>query len=139
VWPSSFLSGVSSLPCSTETQWALSFWPLCPLVRRAMAMLCPVCFCTVKDRRRVRMDLRREGVRWYSCRYPRHCRGMDHRGGMTGVMLDHSVAPILPSTMYGRVHPISGNGCCGGGPRGSRPFLEGPTRPLGEVKVCQGG
>jgi hypothetical protein len=67
---------VSSLPYSAEMQRVLSFWPLRPLVRRAMAMLHPVCFSTIEDGRRVHLDLRREGVRWYSCRYPHRCRGM---------------------------------------------------------------
>jgi hypothetical protein len=49
VWPSSSLSGMSSLPYSAETQWASSFWPLRPLVQRAVATLRPMCFCTIED------------------------------------------------------------------------------------------
>jgi hypothetical protein len=40
---------------------------------------------------------------------------------MTGVTTDHSVAPMSPFTVHGRVRPIIGNGCRGGGPRGSLP------------------
>jgi hypothetical protein len=47
------------------------------LVQRVVTMLRLVCFCAIEDGRYVRLDLRREGVRWYSCRYPHHCRGMD--------------------------------------------------------------
>jgi hypothetical protein len=63
VWPSSSSSGMSSLPCSVETQWVSSFWPLRPLVQRVVAMLRHVCFCTIEDERCVCPDLRREGVR----------------------------------------------------------------------------
>jgi hypothetical protein len=79
VRPSSSLSDVSSFPCSAEILWALSFWPLPlhPLVQYASTMPRPVCFCAVEDGRCVRPDLRREGIRWYSCCYPRRCRGMD--------------------------------------------------------------
>jgi hypothetical protein len=77
VRPSSSLSGVSSLPYSVETSWTSSFWHLHPLVQCAATMPCPVCFCAVEDGRCVRSDLRREGVRWYSCHYPHRCRGMD--------------------------------------------------------------
>jgi hypothetical protein len=48
----------------------LIFWPLHLLVQHAVAMLRPVCFYAVKDGRCVHPDLRREGVMWYSCRYP---------------------------------------------------------------------
>jgi hypothetical protein len=34
-----------------------------PLVQCVVAMLRPVCFCTIEDGRRVCPDLRREGVR----------------------------------------------------------------------------
>jgi hypothetical protein len=77
VWQSSSLSSVSSFPYSAEMLWALSFWPLHPFVQHVMAMLRPVCFCAIEDVQYVRLDLRREGVRWYSCYYPRRCRGMD--------------------------------------------------------------
>jgi hypothetical protein len=77
VRPSSFLSGGSSFPCSAEMQQALIFWPLHPLVQHVVAMLRPVCFCTVEDGRYGHPNLRREGSRWYNCRYPRRCRGMD--------------------------------------------------------------
>jgi hypothetical protein len=63
VWPSSSLSGVSSLPCSVGMQWASSFWPLRLLVQRTMAMLCPVCLCTIEDGWCICPDLHREGVR----------------------------------------------------------------------------
>jgi hypothetical protein len=62
---------------STEIQQALLFWPLHLLVLRAVAMPCPVRLYAVEDGRHGRPDLRREGVRWYSGRYPRRCRGMD--------------------------------------------------------------
>jgi hypothetical protein len=55
---------------STEMQQTLIFWPLRLLVLRAVAMLCPVCLCAVEDGRHGRPDLRREGVSWYSGRYP---------------------------------------------------------------------
>jgi hypothetical protein len=58
-------------------QRALIFWPLHLLVLRAVAMPCHVRLCAVEDGRHGRSDLRREGVRWYSDRYPRRCRGMD--------------------------------------------------------------
>jgi hypothetical protein len=61
VRPYSFLFGVSSLPCSAETQWALSFWPLRPLVRRVVAMLRPMCFCTVEDGRLMCLNLQELG------------------------------------------------------------------------------
>jgi hypothetical protein len=77
VWQSSSLFDVSSFPYSAETLWALSFWPLHPLVQRVMAMLRPVCFCAIEDEQYVHSDLRREGVKWYSCCYPRRYRGMD--------------------------------------------------------------
>jgi hypothetical protein len=64
-------------PCSVEMLWALSFWPLHPLVLRAVATLCPMHLCAVEDRRYGRPDLHREGVRWYSGCYPHRCRGMD--------------------------------------------------------------
>jgi hypothetical protein len=62
---------------SVEIQWALIFWPLHPLVQYAVAMLCPVCFCAVKDGWYGHLDSHREGVRWYSYRYPHCCRGVD--------------------------------------------------------------
>jgi hypothetical protein len=77
VRPSSSLSGVGSFPCSAEMQWTLIFWPLHPLVQHAVAMLRPMCLYAIEDGRYVRLNLHREGFRWYSCRYPRHCRGMD--------------------------------------------------------------
>jgi hypothetical protein len=77
VWPSSSLSGGSSFPSSAEMQHALIFWPLCLLVLRAVAMLRPVCLCVVEDRRYGCPGLHRERIRWYSCRYPCHYRGMN--------------------------------------------------------------
>jgi hypothetical protein len=77
VWSSFFLSGGSSFPCSIEMQWALIFWPLHPLVQHVVAMLRPVCFCAVQDEQYMHPDSCREGGRWYSCRYPRRCKGMD--------------------------------------------------------------
>jgi hypothetical protein len=77
VRPSSSLSGGSSFSCSAEMQQALIFWPLHPLVQHDVAMFRPVCFCAVEDGWYGRLDLCREGGRWYSCRYPRRCRGMD--------------------------------------------------------------
>jgi hypothetical protein len=58
-------------------QQALIFWPLRLLVLRVVATLRPVRLCAVEDGRHGRPDLHREGVRWYSGRYPRRCRGMD--------------------------------------------------------------
>jgi hypothetical protein len=58
-------------------QQALIFWPLCLLVLRAVATLCPVSLYVVEDGRYGCPDLHRQGVRWYSGRYPRRCRGMD--------------------------------------------------------------
>jgi hypothetical protein len=77
VRPSSSLSGGSSFPCSAEMQQALIFWPLRPLVLHTMATLHPVCLCAIEDGRYEHLDLRREGVRWYSGHYPRRYRGMD--------------------------------------------------------------
>jgi hypothetical protein len=42
-----------------------------------MAMLRAMCFCAVEDGLYGCLDLRREGSRWYSCRHPHRCRGMD--------------------------------------------------------------
>jgi hypothetical protein len=42
-----------------------------------MAMLHPVCFYAVEDGWYVHPDLRREEGKWYSCHYPRRCRGMN--------------------------------------------------------------
>jgi hypothetical protein len=58
-------------------QQALIFWPLHLLVLCAMAMLCPVCLCAIEDGQHGHPDLRREGVRWYSGRYPHRCGGID--------------------------------------------------------------
>jgi hypothetical protein len=58
-------------------QHALIFWPLHLLVLRAMAMSCPVRLCAIEDGRHRHPDLHREGVRWYSDRYPHRCRGID--------------------------------------------------------------
>jgi hypothetical protein len=77
VWPSSFLLGGSSFPYSVEMQQALIFWPLRPLVLHAVARLRTVCLCAIEDRQYGHPNLRRKGVRWYSCHYPRHCRVMD--------------------------------------------------------------
>jgi hypothetical protein len=63
--------------CSTEMQQALLFWPLHLLVLRVVTMPYPVRLCANEDRQHGRLDLCREGVRWYSGRYPRRCRGMD--------------------------------------------------------------
>jgi hypothetical protein len=57
VWPSFSLSSVSSLPCSVEMQWASSFWPLHQLVQHIVAMLRPMCFCTVEDGRRCKVQI----------------------------------------------------------------------------------
>jgi hypothetical protein len=57
-------------------QQALIFWPLHLLVLHAVTTLRPVCLCAIEDRRYGHPDLRREGVRRYSGRYPCHCRGM---------------------------------------------------------------
>jgi hypothetical protein len=54
----------------------LLFWPLHLLVLHAMAMTCPVCLYAIEDGRHGHPDLHREGVRWYSGRYPHRCRGM---------------------------------------------------------------
>jgi hypothetical protein len=62
---------------SVEMQQALIFWPLCLLVLRAVAMLCPMCLCAIEDGRHGCPKLCREGVRCYGGRYPRYCRGMD--------------------------------------------------------------
>jgi hypothetical protein len=45
-------------------------------VLRAVVMPYPMRLCAVEDERHGHPDLRREGVRWYSDRYPRRCRGM---------------------------------------------------------------
>jgi hypothetical protein len=46
-------------------------------------------------------------------------------------MFDQSVAPMLPSTVRGHVHPISGNGCRGGAH--IAPILaRGPYMSLGQ-------
>jgi hypothetical protein len=39
---------------------------------------------------------------------------------MTGVMLGQGVVPMLLFVVHGHVRPISGSGCRGWGPRGSR-------------------
>jgi hypothetical protein len=64
-------------PLYHKDQQALTFWPLRPLVLHDVATLRPVCLCAIEDGRYGCPDLRREGVMWYSCRYPRRCRGMD--------------------------------------------------------------
>jgi hypothetical protein len=56
--------------CSAEMRQTLIFWPLRLLVLRAVATLCHVRLCAVEDGQHGRSDLRREGVRWYSGRYP---------------------------------------------------------------------
>jgi hypothetical protein len=73
----SSLSGVGSFPCSAEMYLVFIFWPLHPLVQRVVARPRTVRVCAVEDRWYVRLDLRREGVRWYSCHYPHCYRGMD--------------------------------------------------------------
>jgi hypothetical protein len=70
VWPSSSLSSGSSFPCSVEMQQALIFWPLHLLVQHAVAMLHHVRLCAIEDGRYGRLNLRREGSRWYSCYRP---------------------------------------------------------------------
>jgi hypothetical protein len=62
---------------SAEMQHVLIFWPLHLLVLRAVVMPYPMRLCAVEDERHGHPDLRREGVRWYSDRYLRRCRGMD--------------------------------------------------------------
>jgi hypothetical protein len=57
-------------------QQALIFWPLRLLVLRVVATFCPVRLCAVEDGRYGRPDLRREGIRQYSGRYPYRYRGM---------------------------------------------------------------
>jgi hypothetical protein len=57
---------------------------------------------------------------------------------MTGVTLDHSTAPMLPSIVHGCVRPISGNGCRGGGPRGSRPCQRVLRVPRARRKCAKG-
>jgi hypothetical protein len=64
-------------PCSAEMQQALIFWPLRLLVLRAIAMLYPMRLYAIEDGRHGRPDFCREGVRWYSGRYPHRYRGMD--------------------------------------------------------------
>jgi hypothetical protein len=56
---------------------------------------------------------------------------------MTGVMLDHSAAPMLPSTVHGHVRPISGNGCRGGGPHGSQPCQRALCVPRARRKYVE--
>jgi hypothetical protein len=53
-------------------------------------------------------------------------------------MLDHSAAPMLPSTVHGRVRPISGNRCRGGGPCGSRPCQRALRVPWARRKCAKG-
>jgi hypothetical protein len=70
VRPSFCLSGGSSFSCSAEMQQALIFWPLHPLVQHAGAMLRPMRLYAIEDGRYGFLDLRKEGSRRYSCRYP---------------------------------------------------------------------
>jgi hypothetical protein len=49
---------------------------------------------------------------------------------MTGVMLDHNAAPMLPFTVHGRVRPIIGNGCHGGA-HAAPGLARGPYASLG--------
>jgi hypothetical protein len=58
-------------------QQVLIFWPLHLLVLYDVAMFRLVRLYAIEDGRYGRSDLRREGVRWYSGRYPHRCRGMD--------------------------------------------------------------
>jgi hypothetical protein len=58
-------------------QQVLIFWSLRLLVLHAVATLRTVHLYGVEDGRYERPDLCREGVRWYSGRYPRRCGGMD--------------------------------------------------------------
>jgi hypothetical protein len=62
---------------SVEMQQALIFWPLRLLVLHAVAMLCPMSLSAIEDGQYGCPNLRREGVRWYSGRYPHRFRGMD--------------------------------------------------------------
>jgi hypothetical protein len=54
----------------------------------------PVCLCAVEDGRYGRPDLRREGVRWYSCRHP------------------VAVEVWMSSWWNDRGHVVSGRGSC---------------------------
>jgi hypothetical protein len=45
-----------------------------------------------------------------------------HHGGITGVTTNHNATSMSPFTVHGPVHPIIGNGCRGGDPRGSLPW-----------------
>jgi hypothetical protein len=57
---------------------------------------------------------------------------------MTEIMSDHSAAPMLPFTVHGRVRPIIGNGCHGGGPCGSRPRPRALRIPRARRKYAKG-
>jgi hypothetical protein len=57
---------------------------------------------------------------------------------MTGVMSGHNTAHMLSFTMHGRVRPIIGNGCRGGGPCGSRPCQRVLRVPRARWKYAQG-
>jgi hypothetical protein len=56
---------------------------------------------------------------------------------MTGVMLDRDAAPMLPFTVHGRVHPISGNRRRGGGPHGSPPCQRALRVPRARQKYAK--
>jgi hypothetical protein len=57
---------------------------------------------------------------------------------MIGVMSGHNAAPMLPFTVHGRVCPIIGNGCRGGGPRGSQLHLRALRVPRVRRKYAKG-
>jgi hypothetical protein len=59
------------------------------------------------------------------------------RGGMTVVMLDHSVVPMLLFTVHDHVCPIGGNGCRGRGPCGSSPCQRAPRVPRARQKYAK--
>jgi hypothetical protein len=52
-------------------------------------------------------------------------------------MLDQSAVPMFPSTVHGHVRPISGNGCRGEGPCGSRPYQTALRIPRARQKYVK--
>jgi hypothetical protein len=139
VRPSSSLSSENSFPCSAEMQHALIFWPLHPLVQHVVAMLCPMCFCAVEDGRYGCPDLRREGSRWYSCRHPCRCRGMDVIVvEWPGSCWVRAWFPCSYSLCTVTSVPSAGVGAVVGGPRGSTSFQRAPRVPRVRRKYTEG-
>jgi hypothetical protein len=53
-------------------------------------------------------------------------------------MSSHNAALMPPFTVHGRVRPIIGNGCHGGGPRGSQLRLRALHVPWARRKYVEG-